>query len=77
MAPILKWAASASINVMRPLRAEKKASPYTVRNYGTDLMDFARFLVDAAMARESPLDVLLGLMGLLADRLICLDQGPS
>jgi Domain of unknown function (DUF3786) len=37
----------------------------------------ARFLVDAAMAKELPLDALLGLIGLLADRLICLDPGPS
>ncbi len=34
-------------NYIIHLRAEKKASPYTVRNYGTDLMDFAQFLVDS------------------------------
>ena len=35
-----------------------------------------RFLVDAGMARQFPLDALLGMMGLTADRLICLDPGP-
>ncbi len=33
-------------NYITYLRAEKKSSPYTVRNYGTDLKDFAQFLVD-------------------------------
>lgn len=29
------------------LDVEKKASPYTIRNYGTDLRDFAQFLVES------------------------------
>jgi hypothetical protein len=37
----------------------------------------ARFLVDGAIAREFPLDALLGLMGLVADRLVCLAPGAG